>query len=124
MRAVIPCIRSVSKHILSVSYNESLLRTRELILQRKNYEVTSALGFTDAADACKAGKFDLLILGHSIPSRDKAELTKLFRSQCAAPILALQRPGESPPHGADAHADPNNIDALLETVDNLLSAES
>jgi DNA-binding response OmpR family regulator len=107
--------------ILSVSYDQGLLRTRELLLkQTSEYAVTSALGFTEAVECCRTGQFDLFILGHSIPLKDKLELIKLFRRGCAAPILALRKMGEVTPDGADAHVDPNDIDSLLRAVKTLM----
>jgi len=107
--------------ILSVSYDQALLRTRELLLkQTAEYAVTSALGFTEAVECCRTGQFDLFILGHSIPLKDKLELIKVFRTRCAAPVLALRKMGEVTPDGADAHVDPNDIDSLLEAVKTLM----
>ena len=114
----------MAKHILSVSYNEPLLRTRELLLRREGYLVTSALGFTDAVAACKAGNFDLFVIGHSIPDNDKRELIRVFRSHCSAMVLALRRHGEVPPDDADAHAYPDEIEGMLETVRNTLAKGS
>ena len=52
--------------ILSVSYDSSLLKTRQLILEQEGHQVVSALGFTDALQQCESSKdFDLFILGHS-----------------------------------------------------------
>ena len=110
----------MSKHILSVSYDEPLLRTREMLLKRQGHAVSSVLGFTQAVELCKAGQFDLFILGHSIPISDKRELIQVFRSRSTASILALARQGESTPDGADAHAYPEDIEDLLTTVDRLL----
>ena len=107
-------------HILSVSYNEPLLRTREMLLARDGYSVTSALGFTASVQHCKRGSFDLFILGHSIPEQDKQELIRLFRDQCNAPILALRRDGENEADGADAHIYPDDIKGLLEAVATML----
>ena len=112
---------AVSKHILSVSYNEPLLRTREMLLVREGYLVTSALGFTESAEHCRDGSFDLFILGHSIPDKDKRELISIFRRNCNAPVLALRRHGENLPDGADEHADPHDIKGLLERVAMMLS---
>ena len=109
------------KHILSVSYNERLLLTRELLLQREGYAVTSALGFTEAVKHCKAGPFDLFILGHSIPENDKRELVHLFSQSFKSPVLALQRHGENIPDGAEFHAHPDDIKGLLQTVGKILS---
>jgi DNA-binding response OmpR family regulator len=113
----------MAKHILSVSYNEPLLLTRELLLRREGYAVTSALGFTDAVKHCKAGSFDLFILGHSIPDTDKRELVHVFGEHCTAPVLALKRHGENLPDGAHFHAYPDDIRGLLETVGTILAKE-
>src|SRR5690349_17572253 len=94
----------MTAHILSVSYNEALLRTREMILRREGYIVSSALGFTAGVEHCKNQNFDLFVLGHSIPDKDKRELMRVFRTGSKAPVLALQRQGENVPDGADAHA--------------------
>lgn len=111
----------MAKHILSVSYNEPLLQTRELLLRREGYSVTSALGFTAAVEQCKSGGFDLFILGHSIPDRDKQELIKTFRTKCPSPVLALRRHGEDPPNSADAVAYPDDVSGFLNQVDHILS---
>ena len=104
------------KRIRSVSYNEALLRTREMLLQHDGHSVVSALGFTDAVERCKDGNYGLFILGHSIPEKDKRELIRVFRAHCPAPILGLQRPGENASDQADDHIDPNDIEALLNAV--------
>jgi len=83
----------MSKRILSVSYDASLLATRQMMLELRGYTVISALGFTEALEKCKASDYDLFILGHSILKRDKQELIRAFRESCSAPILALERVG-------------------------------
>lgn len=75
------------KRILSVSYDASLLATRRMMLEQQGYNVTSALGFTAALEACRGDEFDLFILGHSIPAKDKAALIQAFRGNCPAPIV-------------------------------------
>ena len=110
----------MSKHILSVSYDPSLLSTREMLLSRRGYQVTSALGFTAALEACQASYFDLLIMGHSIPQKDKLRLVAVFREKCRAPILALQRYGEPALPGVDARAYPDDVDVLLTMVQTIL----
>ena len=104
------------KHILSVSYDENLLKTRELMLRQSGYQVTSALGFMDAMDRCLTGTFDLLIVGHSIPHKDKQGLITKFRKQCDAPVLVLKRHGEAQIEDAEFEAYPDNPVDFLETV--------
>jgi DNA-binding NtrC family response regulator len=108
--------------IMSVSYDESLLRTRQILLQKEGYEVTSAQGFTDGLALCKNGGYDLFILGHSIPVSDKTQLIKAFRKGCDAPIITLRRSiGEKKPDGADYDIDPDP-EALLKLTAQIVQA--
>ena len=86
----------MAKRILSISYDRSLLWTRELMLRQMGFEVVSAEGFVAALEACEAPNvdFDLAILGHSIPAKDKERIISHFKQHCDAPILALLRPHE------------------------------
>ncbi|HLY91983.1 MAG TPA: hypothetical protein VKQ89_01880, partial [Candidatus Angelobacter sp.] len=72
----------MSKNILSVSYDASLLATRRMLLEQRGLNVTSALGFTQAIAHCNTPDFDLFVLGHSIPVADKEELIRTFRRTC------------------------------------------
>jgi len=102
--------------ILSISYDEALLHTRELLLSREGFEVESAVGFSAALDACKKRDFDLVIMGHSIPLQDKVALIKQFRAICSTPILALRRPNESPLKTADYDLDSSEPRRFLNYV--------
>jgi DNA-binding response OmpR family regulator len=91
--------------ILSISYDEALLHTRQILLQREGFEVQSALGFSAAIQACETGTFDLVIMGHSIPPEDKERLIQHLRAVCSTPILALRRPHDLPLKTADFNLD-------------------
>jgi DNA-binding response OmpR family regulator len=110
----------MSKRILSVSYDVSLLATRKMLLEQKGYAVESALGFSKALAFCHAGGFDIFILGHSIPYDDKLALIESFRTHSPAPILSLERHGEDfvP---CDYHASPDDPAKFLETIENILN---
>jgi hypothetical protein len=47
----------MSKHILSVSYDMSLLATRKMLLEQKGYAVVNALGFSKAHASYRTGGF-------------------------------------------------------------------
>ncbi len=94
--------------ILSVSYDEPLLRMRHMLLEREGHEVVSCLGFTESLKQCHSGNVDLFLLGHSIPHPDKQKLVEAFRERCPAPIISLRRnAGEQPVEGADYHIEPD-----------------
>ncbi|HEV3040895.1 MAG TPA: hypothetical protein VHA33_24220 [Candidatus Angelobacter sp.] len=87
----------MSKHvpsILSISYDESLLRTRHWILETAGFDVTSALGFAQAASHAQSGAFDLVIVGHSIPAQDKQALLEMLQNHHHGRILALCKSGD------------------------------
>lgn len=94
--------------ILSISYDEILLRTREWVLKSAGFEVTSAFGFTAALAQCQDRGFDLAIVGHSIPMEDKAAIIQEIQTHNHTRILSLGRPGEQPPPGVH-----HSIEAFL-----------
>lgn len=107
--------------ILSISYDASLLFTREAILKLAGYDVVSAEGFADAIEH-SGGHFDLIILGHSIPQKDKrAIVAALNEHGCSAPLLSLLRHGEHKIPEATRTADPQDVEGLLDTVKEMLS---
>lgn len=109
--------------ILSISYNSSLLHTRQLVLESKGYKVTSALGFTAALKQCKTGDYDLAIIGHSIPAGDKEQIVKELRKVCTTPVLALRKTNEEPLKSADYTLDFLNPDRFVEFVKEILDSK-
>lgn len=103
-------------NIISVSYDETLLRTRHLMLEQGGHRVSSAVGYNEAIDACK-GSADLLIIGHSIPKQDKVDIIVCFRG--ANPkglIVALTRAGEQRIKQVDAYINPGDPEELLRAI--------
>jgi len=89
------------------------------MLQQAGYEVVSCEGFADAIDSCNP-EFDLIIMGHSIPQRDKrAIIAELRKHGCTAPVVSLLRHGEVPIAEAAHGIDPSP-EYLLETVKMML----
>ena len=110
--------------ILAVSYDGDLLRSRELLLRAQGYDVVSALGPAQAMTQCQSGtKFDLFILGHSIPKADKESFIAAFRARCSAPIIALQRYGLEPVEGADFEIEPEP-EKLVALVGKIISGNA
>jgi CheY-like chemotaxis protein len=110
--------------ILSISYDHSLLETRHMMLQQEGYQVTSAEGLTAALEACRTVKdFDLIIMGHSIPPRDKRAILAALRQEgCDAPVLSLLRHGEDAIPEATRAIDPDP-QHLLDTAALMLTEQ-
>jgi DNA-binding response OmpR family regulator len=102
--------------ILSISYDQALLQTRELMLSREGFEVQSAIGFSAAVHAAENGKFDLVIVGHSIPTADQTFIIKQVKARSAASVLALRRPHDGPLEIAEHNLDPDDPERFLAYV--------
>jgi DNA-binding response OmpR family regulator len=109
--------------ILSVSYDELLLRMRQMILENAGYTVVSALGFEKSLEECKKAGFDLFILGHSIPHNEKCKMVEAFREVCAGVIISLQRgASEQRVVTADFHVD-SDPEPLLNLIHEIVQSK-
>jgi DNA-binding response OmpR family regulator len=104
--------------ILSISYDPSLLLTRQHLLERAGYAVTSVSDYGEATELCEAGcvGFELVILGHSIPHKHKEALVAAIRKKCDIAVLALLRPGAKTVAGANHTCDPGDPVGLVKCV--------
>jgi CheY-like chemotaxis protein len=76
--------------VLSVGFDPSLLMTRGLVLESAGYLVESASTLKGAADRFQSGDFDLVLLCHSVPRKDRDRLTSLIRSSGSrTPIVSI-----------------------------------
>jgi CheY-like chemotaxis protein len=108
----------LKKRILSISYDKVLLLTRHELLKQEGFEVRSAYGFAEAMEACRGhDDFDVVVMGHSMPRKDKTALVRALRIKCDAPLVSILKPGDptmpQADYSVDAHEGPK---ALLEAV--------
>ena len=109
--------------IFSVSYDSTLLRTRELLLNNLGHSVTSAEGIAQAFELYNqnAGTFDLMVLGHSIPPQDKRAIIRhCDRASRHCPVLSLTLINEPPVPEAAHSVDPTDTRMFLSAVQELL----
>lgn len=112
---------TMAHRILSISYDGPLLVTRQMLLQAYGYDVTSAEGFAEALEHSDGeSKFDLIIMGHSIPFKDKRRIISQVRKNQEVPVLALLRPGERPLEEASESVEPNDPRELVAAVQRLI----
>lgn len=105
------------KRILSISYDESLLATRQMILEQAGFEVVSSFGFAESLENSKKGPFDLVVLGHSLPRKDKSAIVAALKGKSRPKILSIRRHGYPPIPEADASVDAlEGPAALVEAV--------
>jgi CheY-like chemotaxis protein len=78
--------------VLAVGFDSSLMRTRSLVLQSAGHIVESASSLKEAVDRFRVGDFDLVLLCHSIPIKDREHLTCLIRATGSlTPVVSITR---------------------------------
>jgi DNA-binding response OmpR family regulator len=106
--------------ILSISYDPILLETRDLILRKAGYDVSSVVGFSQAIESTE--HYDLIVMGHSIPQGDKRAIVRQLRERgCDSPVLSLIKPGERQIVEAAAAVEPVP-ELVLSAIRSLLSS--
>ena len=71
-------------------------------MEQEGFEVFPALGFAEALELCQERCVcDLVVMGHSMPQKDKTALLATLRLKCKAPLLSIQKDFESPLPEAD-----------------------
>jgi CheY-like chemotaxis protein len=111
--------------ILSAGRDPALLGTRSLILRSAGYIVESAYSIEDAITRFRGGAFDLVVLCHSIPERERKRLIFLIR-ECGAvtPVLFVTATAAGLPDGlADLSADSDPWN-LLRSVRSILESSA
>lgn len=107
--------------ILSITFDQSLAATREMLFASAGFLVHSTCNINQALELCTHKDFDLIVIGHSMPLDQRRFLVRELRLRCDTPLLALKRPGESPVAGVDHVFDSaQSPDLMLEAVVNIL----
>jgi DNA-binding response OmpR family regulator len=96
-----------------------------MLFASSGFQTSSALTVREALRLCETESFALIVLGHSMPVKDRQVLMQELRNRCKAPILALHRPGEAPPSGADyIFFSMQGPELLLETIAGILKSKN
>ena len=92
--------------VLQVGYYQTLLHTRQLMLEQDGYEVVSALGNEEAKLLARSKHFDLIVVGFSAPLSDRRAIVQWLKQNVErTPVLVLQ-----------AHSSERCPEADLETL--------
>lgn len=76
--------------VLAIGRDPVLLQTRSQVLEAAGYTVVSELSLKNAVAKYTEGDFDLVLLCHSIPAKDRELLTQLLRQHTLrTPIVTI-----------------------------------
>jgi DNA-binding NtrC family response regulator len=80
-------------HILSVSRDEKLLHSRQLVLESAGWHVVGIMDTDEALRRLAEQGFDAVVLGHSIPSAERmllAQKMKVVRPDVPIVMMCIQ----------------------------------
>jgi DNA-binding response OmpR family regulator len=107
--------------ILSISNDQRLATSRQLVLESQEFDVESFTSQT-ALIECQGKSFDVAILGHTVPDSEKRTLVDELRRLCPGiRVIGLLQFGEVPDPAWDgACRIDDGPNALLEAVRSVL----
>ncbi|MCU1283759.1 MAG: hypothetical protein JWO13_109 [Acidobacteriales bacterium] len=107
--------------ILSIYYDSSTGPSRDEILTKVGYEVSSATNPSQAFDLLDQGEFAMVIIGQSIPTAERRLLFLEINRKWGTPVMLVDSGGEPDPliraraHVSDT-ATPEQIVAAVASV--------
>jgi len=105
---------------LAVGRDPVLLETRGQILRNAGYTVVSALSIEQALESFASGDFDIFILCHSIPMRDRERLSyAIHRHSPNTPVTVVTARVNAMDRFADATIE-NEPEILLQEIPRIL----
>jgi CheY-like chemotaxis protein len=108
--------------ILHVGTNDAVMATRRAILKRAGHEVTLAHDVREVVTACTVNSFDVVILGQSLPVKEKQRVVHTVREHCK-PVRFLEYHNGISPDMPSVHAHlqvtSSTPQSLLQSVDHL-----
>jgi DNA-binding NtrC family response regulator len=113
------------RFVLNVSYDQSLLNTRELILRSDGYGVESTCSIEDALMRFRARRFHCVLIGHSVWERDREKFISLIRQHNpSVPVVFVANEGEPIDDPSADITTVNDPERLLKSVSVALRTES
>src|SRR5690349_17353586 len=111
----------IARRILSIEYSTAVLETRNTILRRAGYEIASASTFYQALERLQENRFDLVLIGRSIPAVQLRGFLELIQLKApAARTMVLRDSSQDKDFRADCLHDPDaGPEALLSVVQSL-----
>jgi DNA-binding response OmpR family regulator len=109
--------------ILSFGYIEDLLRKRHQLLADAGFDVTSLETKSAVVRLLEREAFDVLVIGHGVPLRDRNEVAGKAKCQTGTQIIFLYRWNINKAEYADAVLSVDGCaEHLLETIQRIANA--
>lgn len=93
----------MSKRILSISRDPTVLKVRNMLLESAGYDTAAALNLIEVQQQLESGAFDLVVIGHTINPNEKRRVEALIREKRpGCPLLEMCLVSPEIPH-AEGH---------------------
>jgi CheY-like chemotaxis protein len=111
--------------VLSLGRHRELLRSRERLLESAGFKVASVTTRNAAERLLRAKRFNVLVVGHAVPIRERIEAAVLAKSMQGIPVVCMYLGSIFQAESADAilSADGSPED-LISTIHRLVAGSN
>ena len=110
----VPAIAPPMPRVLHISFDRAILATRTAILKQAGFRVVAAASVTEAVHACEKHAFDAVVIGHTVPSHQRAAVMEAARAcRSKPPVIALYKLTSEEVTGADVSIDSHDDPVVL-----------
>lgn len=108
--------------VLNIAADPFVADVRKQVLETGGYDVTSAQNILEVVEACETQDFDAVVLGQTIPMKEKRRITATVRERCKArtPVIGLYTTSPAEVDDADLAISAQEPQALLDGLKRLL----
>lgn len=91
-------------NLLCIGISSAAMETRRLILERAGHSVIQVRDIREIVVACRNNTFSVVILGQTLPAKEKLRVSEVVRRDCAGAKILELHTGLAPDlPSADAH---------------------
>jgi CheY-like chemotaxis protein len=112
----------IARRILSIEYSAPVLETRNALLRGAGYYISSASTFYQALERLQENRFDLVLIGRSIPGVQLRGFLELIQLKApTARTMLLRDSSEDKDFRADWQDPDAGPEALLRAIEGLFA---
>ena len=108
--------------ILCIGIDDQSLQTKQSTLERAGHTVSLAKDVREVISACSGIRFDVILIGQTIPAKEKLRVHELIQRHCAGAKILEQHAVLPELPAADAHiraGEPG--EELVQMIQNLVA---
>ena len=109
-------------NILCIGIDDAAMQTKQAALEHAEHTVSLAKDVRQVIAACSGIRFDVILIGHSLPAKEKFRVHELLQDHCNGAKILEQHVAGPELAVADAHVSASESgEDLVAVVESLIS---